>query len=622
MAQELGKKPTDSGTHTDHAHDPIAGEVMRRLREAQLFKQTDMIGGKSVEQVLVNSYNQYHAIFDPCDMELVKASGVDAYPSITKKKCLVLSSFMRDLILHDTQKLLNLRHTPIPELSKAGRLRAVAKFRGALTQSVGLPPEQLEVVARQIKGAQMQEELSIAAKEVSRQQQIIADQWTETDFVDQYMKFIHHLSIDPYAGMIGPVRRGEHVMQWSGNAMREKYVENDYVHAFDPRDHFYAPDACGKGTGMYEIVQTKFSKAALQRNMNMPGWIKQNINAVITNQARNAELIRLSGGRETDKHFALTQTSADSLIGSRHYGKFTGAQLQPYGISVDKDMLYETVAIVIDGRTIRLEVNVDPTKQRRRVYTTSYVNEPDRIPGSGIAQLCRDTERMFLAAVRNLIQNMGYSSAPMGEVDYTRIARYMAPGAIGSALAGTVMPVDPDASGGGRPAHYFHNVPSQVGNISGLMDKFDRMADEFTGLPAALSGTPIGTGANRTFRGMINLQGNAMKIIQSAFMNIDRDVFHPLIETYHYVNREKHKFQGDPKVDGSGVSGLLQKELKKQAASENLQVVAQIASGAPDTLPSGVMPHVVGEMLRSTGIPDYAIDTPTLSATPEQQPPV
>lgn len=620
MTVRTADKLPDNGKQNDDYHDPIAKEVGRRLREGQNWRQIDSIGGRSVERVLTDSYNQYHSILPACDQQLVDESGIDVYVSITQKKCRTLEAFMRDLIMGDTQQLLNLRHTPIPELSKAGTQSVVAQLREALAQVQGtLTPDTITQLVQQMKGQQLQQELIIAQREASRQEKVIADQWTETGFIDQYSKFIHYLGIDPYAVMVGPITRGQAVMSWSGNSLKEVYKQNDYVHAPDPRDYFYSEDACGRGTGKFEMVREKMSKSALRRNADSEGWIKENVLRAIERHQRNAMLSTQNGGREQTT--VGMQTDPDMMPTLRHFGKFSGCELRPYGLALDDDMQYECMALVIGGYTCRLEVNVDPTAQQRRIYTTSYQEIPGRIAGFGIAQLARDIERMFMSALRNLMQNVSASAMPMGEVDYTRIARYMAPESIGAVMANTIMPVDPDLVGGGRPAHHFHNIPSQAAALTSLVQFFDQMADEYTGLPAALHGQPIGTGANRTFRGMINLQGNAMKIIQSAFFNIDRDIFNPLIQTYHYVNSSKHKFRGDAKVEGSGVGGLLQKELARQRASENVQVVAQLAASAPNITPSGAVEHATTELLRNLDMPDHVLNTPPLQSPDQQLPP-
>lgn len=615
MAQTASKLPNNGKTDEDY-YDPLAREVGRRLMEGQSWKQNDQVGGQSVEELLHRSYRQYHSILDPCDQALVDESGVDIYVSQTAKKCRVLEAFMRDLILSDTQKLLQIRPSPIPEISKAGSDAVVAKLRQALGQVQGsIQATTVEDLARKLKSMQMADELIFAEGEAKRQQKVIADQWTETGFLSEYKNFIHYLGRDPYAVMIGPIARGAHVLRWSGNRMVDAYEQNDYAKAVDPRDHFYSEDARGRGTGKFEIIREMASRAELERSKSKPGWITINIERTLERHRRNAMIDRTNGGRE--QRSVGLQNAPDSIPAIRHFGKFSGEELRPYGISLQDDRQYEVMALIIGGYTCRLEVNADPTRQQRRVMTAAYQAIPDRIPGFGISQLVRDIERMYIGALRHLVQNTGASSMPMGEVDYSRISRYMEPEAIGAVLANTIMPVDPDPVGGGRPAHHFHTVPNLAGPLAQLVQVFDQMADEHTGLPAALSGQPIGTGANRTFRGMVNLQGNAMKLIQSAFLNIDEGVFHPMIDTYHAINRVKHNFRGDAQIDGSGVSGLLREELARQRAGEDLQIIAQLSASAPNTVPGGLMSHAVMQLLRSMNVPDHILDSAV--AQPQQQ---
>ena len=183
MTVRTADKLPDNGKQNDDYYDPIAKQVGLRLREGQNWRQIDSIGGRSVEQTLTDSYNQYHGILCASDQQLVEESGIDVYVSLTQKKCRVLEAFMRDLVMSDTQQLLNLRHTPIPEISKAGKQAIVAQLRASLTQAAAqtggtLDTAAIESIVSQMKGQQMQQELVTAQREAARQQQVIADQWT------------------------------------------------------------------------------------------------------------------------------------------------------------------------------------------------------------------------------------------------------------------------------------------------------------------------------------------------------------------------------------------------------------------------------------------------------------
>lgn len=610
--------PANKSKTLNHA-DPIASEVYRRFQIAQTHRASDMLGNKSVETILTNSYNQYHGIHDPCDQELVEESGIDAYLSITKLKVKTSVDFIRDLISTQGDTLITVDPTLIPELSKAGRAQAIAQYRQFLNQN-GTPfsPEEHLEMARQFKEIQMQNEYQLATKEAKRQQKIINDQLIETKFKREFLKFLKYFMRDPYAVMIGPIKRGETVLTWSGNRLVDKSKVGNYSTAPDPRDYFYAPDANGHGSGAYEIVREQMSRQTLNGLINAQGWIGKNIEQCVNEYTHFSSYNWMAQGGSENKGI-IPWGNSDSITVLRHFGLFSGEELQPFGLSVEPDKFYETMAITCGGYTLKLEVNVDQSAQRRRVYTSSYDRSPDRVAGVGLSQDLRDIERGFMASLRKLMENLGFSALPSGEVDFSRIQRYMPAESIGAVLSGTMIPTDPDVVGGNRPAHHYHNHPNLSGAISNLMSFWMQLGDQFSGVPAALHGQPIGTGANRTFRGMMALYSNAMKGLQSGLMNLDDDILGPIGQSYHYVNIQEHKFRGDARINVSGVTGLLKAELKKQEAMENMQLIAQIASSNPQGTPVGAMNSATSEVLKALGVSDQDLGTPTIGDLQAQQ---
>ena len=240
----------------------------------------------------------------------------------------------------------------------------------------------------------------------------------------------------------------------------------------------------------------------------------------------------------------------------------------------------------------------------------------NKIPGMSIAQKVRDVERAYMAALRGLFNNFGRTLAPIGEVDMARIERYISDDWDGSIVSDVLYPVDPDISGGGRPAHYFHNVPSIAGQALQLMDYFMNLADRVTQIPAAIHGNPVGTGANRTFRGMMALQGNMMKPIQSALTNMDLDLFKPMGTLLYNLNMKYSKdpdIKGDCNVQARGAAGLLEREMQKQNALEVVQVIGQLGQNAQ--INPKLMDHAVAKALEAVGM-SFPGEEPVVSQPP------
>lgn len=600
--------------------DSLGKEVYRRFTTAKSHRSTDRIGDKSVEEILTNCYNQYHGILSPCDRELVEQSGVDLYLSITHLKVNTATNFVRDLINTQNDVFVTLDPTPVPEISQQGREYVISQLRDRLLQlqQPMSEPEQYQMI-KEFKEAQLQQEIIIAKTEAGRQQRIVNDELIQNNFKRELLKFVGYFMRDPYAVMVGGIKRGENVLTWSGNTLTNKVKQGIYSHAVDPRDYFYSPDATGRGEGAYEITRETMARTTLQQLVNKPGWIGTNISHVLTEYSQSSPWDWLANGGREQRTIGIPWGINDSIDVLRHFGKVSGRELRAYGASLEDDKMYEVMTLTIGGYTIKIDINVDLNNQRRRVYTSSYERSADRVAGISLAQNIRDIERGFMSTVRAMVENIGFSAVPGGEVDFSRVQRYIPAEDIGQVYAGMVVPTDPDVVGGNRPAHTYHNHPNLTGAFANAMSYWMQLADQFSGVPAQLHGQPIGTGANRTFRGMLALYSNAMKGFQSGLTNLDEDILTPLGNTYHYDMRKEHKFKGDARVNVSGITGILKAELRKQESLENMQIIGQVASSNPQGTPSGVLEYTTSEVLKALGVPAPALNTPSIAEVQQQQ---
>lgn len=217
---------------------------------------------------------------------------------------------------------------------------------------------------------------------------------------------------------------------------------------------------------------------------------------------------------------------------------------------------------------------------------------------------------MVNMTVRHTITNAGFASAPMGEVDFKRVQQYYDDVAdIRNPIPGTIIPANPDTiSGSARPAFQFYDVPNHTAVFTNLQTYYLQLADNVSQIPAMLSGVPVGSGAMRTFRGMMQYQANSMRVIQSAFDNIDRDVLEPIGDYYLDEGFRSGEFKGDSRAIAFGLGGLLREELDAQKAGENLQLITQLAGSVPQYVPPGALEWVIKELLGNSGIPETALD--------------
>jgi hypothetical protein len=190
-------------------------------------------------------------------------------------------------------------------------------------------------------------------------------------------------------------------------------------------------------------------------------------------------------------------------------------------------------------------------------------------------------------------------------MDYTRLSKHMKSEDLVNFTPGSVYLVESDMMPQQGPAVRPFVVPSNIGDYVRLMEHFMEMAHSVTNIPAALHGTAVGTGANRTFRGMATLQSNAVKSIQAAVGNIDEGIFLPmgrLLYAYNMLYEDDPSIKGDCKVYAQGVTGLLDQEIKRQNATELLQILGAVASQMGDSA-GPVVTWAIRNILGSMGVP-------------------
>jgi hypothetical protein len=97
----------------------------------------------------------------------------------------------------------------------------------------------------------------------------------------------------------------------------------------------------------------------------------------------------------------------------------------------------------------------------------------------------------------------------------------------------------------------------------GVYDRFSRLADEHSGIPAYLYGDLNVQGAGRTSSGLSMLMGSAGKGIRQVVMHIDADVTKPIVERQYVFNMrydEDESIKGDLDILPRGAINLAMKE--------------------------------------------------------------
>lgn len=599
------------------AADEMAKTVLSRWNDSVLWQSQELCGKYSVKEALYNCYNQRHGILSSEDQEIVNAVGVDAYVNLSELKSGALISWLRDLLLNTPELPFVISPTPIPELSDRGRQIALNRTKRELLIN-GYDGDLIELI-RSIKASVMENEEKYAQDAAAGMYKLMRDQCYQGGFRSALYGTIDDLAVYPFAVMHGPVPTRAPKMVWRGNKLTTTMEDSFAFRPVSVWDFTWSPDSPDSQRGTGVNIRERFTRQQLFECMKLPSYIQANVEKVI--RACESGIQRMSWLSTNPEQQDLQQRmwrNGGTVEAIRHYGFFSGKELAKYGITGLDDMQFYNASVTVIGEvTIQAFVLPSPDATQRPVYATSFEKTSDRIPGSSICQKIRDVERCYMAMLRFAVKNAGYASEPITEADYTRLAKYMAPEDIGSLVPGMLYLTDPDMSGGSQAAFRFHDVPSNTGSYINIMQYFSDLADRITQLPASLHGEPVGTGANRTYRGMAMLYGNALKPIQSALANMDEYMFKPLGTQLYNLNMrfsDDEDIKGDCEVQAQGATGLLQKEVAKQTAMETLQVVAQVGAAAQGLIPPQAVAWAMDQVLRTSGVPSAVLDSVTQGA--------
>jgi hypothetical protein len=164
--------------------------------------------------------------------------------------------------------------------------------------------------------------------------------------------------------------------------------------------------------------------------------------------------------------------------------------------------------------------------------------------------------------------------------------------------------VGPDITGTGAPAFKFHNVQSVAADLMQVFERFNKLADDQSGVPAYVLGNPDVAGAGRTMGGLSMLMGNAAKGIKNVQSNIDRDIIAPIVSALYYYNMIVSPDMGikaDAKIVARGASGLLQRELAQSNTISILQLLTPYVQGG--FIDKTALDYILREVLQNTGLP-------------------
>jgi len=538
-----------------------------------------------LEERMLKCLRQRRGKYDPAKLSEVKSQGgSQIFVQLTSVKCRAATSWLRDTLLGSgSDKPWSLEATPEPTLPPEmleSLQQEMAQHLAVMMEQTGAAPDdkQLREIAAKMKDKTARELRELANERVARMERKMEDQLIEGGWKKAFDEFLDDIVTFPFGAIKGPVKRRRKTMQWQNRQLVPvEEIRNEWERV-DPFMLYWAPWASDIQDG-FVIERHKLTAEDLQALIGVPGYSDVAINTVLADFAvgglREWLFIDTEQAEAEGKQVNEVTNTLDLIDAIQLWDSVPGKSLLEWGLA-EKDvpnplLHYPCEVWMIGSVVIRAVLNYDPLG-RKPYYVTSYEKSPGSVEGSGVPDLCRDSQAMVNSSARALANNMGISSGPQVAVNIGRLP-------LGEEIT-EMYPwkiwqfTEAQFNNSDKPLDFFQ-PHSNANELMAVFEKFSARADEDTMLPKYMTGesTP---GAGRTSSGLSMMISNAGKGIKQVITNIDTNIIVPAIERLYQDNLRYSKDEdliGDIHIVAKGAASLVVKESEAVRRNEFLTLV-------------------------------------------------
>ena len=533
------------------------------------------IAKKPLEQKMLKAMRQRNGEYEADKMTAIrKQGGSEVFMMITEVKCRAAESWLRDILLDTGTPPWDVQPTPIPDLQPAQKAEVEQIFYNQLMkiiESQNRAPMQQEMaelremISQDFRFRILQE----AQNRADRMKHRISDQFAQGGWAEGFNDFITDLVTYPCAFLKGPVVRRQRALGWTKDEMgRTTAAPVDRIapefERVDPFRMYPEPGITNIRDG-YLFEHHPLTRMELADLIGVPGYDDDAIRKVLevgNGQSwinQDVELIK----EQEERKYHTEMRPTEIFDALEFWGKVSGKMLQEWGMTEDEvpdaAKEYDANVWIVGNYVIKAVLNYDPLGEKPYAKT-SFIKCPGAFWGKGIPEIIEDIQNVCNAAARALVNNMGISSGPQVEVNLERLP---ANEDITQVYPWKIWQVMNDPAGSSAPAVRFSQPDDNANTLMGVYDKFSRLADDHSGIPAYLYGDLNVQGAGRTSSGLSMLMGSAGKGIRQVVMHIDSDVIKPIVERQYVYNMrydEDESIKGDLDIMPRGAINLANKE--------------------------------------------------------------
>ncbi len=544
---------------------------------------------RPIEQIMLTAMRQRNGEYEADKLQQIRGQGgSELYMMITEVKCRAAESWLRDILLDNGSPPWDLNATPIPDLSPTQSREVQNNFAERvleIVQTTGQAPSQAKMseLKEMISQDYRFEILRQAQNRADQMKTKIQDQFAQGGWGTAFNDFITDLVTFPAAFVKGPIVRRQRALGWKTSPDGRTTVEpierlGPEYERVDPFRMYPEPGISTINEG-YLFEHHRLSRTSLSDLIGVPGYDEDAIRKVLeigNGQSWINEDVELQKDEEERKFYSYMRptTEYDAL---EFWGKVSGKMLIEWGMTTDdvpdSAREYDANVWIVGNYVIKAVLNYDPLGEKPYAKT-SFIKCPGAFWGKGIPEIIEDLQGVCNAAARALVNNMGIASGPQVEVNLERIP---ANEDITQLSPWKIWQTVNDPVGSSAPAIRFTQPDSRATELMAVYEKFSRLADDHSGIPAYVYGDLNVQGAGRTSSGLSMLMGAAGKGIRQVVMHIDTDVVKPIVERQFVYNMrydDDESIKGDVQVMAKGAINLAVKETVNVRRIEFLNATA------------------------------------------------
>ena len=523
----------------------------------------------------LRNLRQYLGIYDPEIEKQLSPNRSQAYPKITRIKCVSVVARLMNLMFPGNEKNWELKASPSAEMSPDDVMAAV---EAAMQRhmAAGVQP--------QITDEMVQDAVQRLANERAKKLSALIDDQLQELGGDQTLDYIALNRQVVRSGVLyglgvlrGPFVRAENHISWNmGPLGPTPSVMTSYKpqYEFLPVWDFY-PDMAAKtlarGDGYFVrmvMTRSQLRKLADREDFfetQIKGYLRQNSTGNYKAQPFETEL--RSMGVKVNVNEAKPETQKyEVLIWN---GPITGEQLKAAGVEIEDDKLIDEIDAevwMVGGVVIKADIN--PWRKLgidvRTIHTFQF-DEDDTSPiGNGLPNVMRDSQMSIAAATRMLLDNASVVCGPNLELN-TDLLR--ADQDLTSVQAYKIWYREGQGADANMPAIRNVAIDSHMDELLKIIELFMRFADQETFVGPATGGDMERKAAGepmRTAAGASMMRADAALPFKDIVRNFDTFTQSVILSLVQFNKKfmPNEAVEGDYNVIARGATSLIAKEVR------------------------------------------------------------